>query len=114
MQENGGDESGGGDVDALVDLIESELGTSSHKQNVSAWSEFNVFLNRHVSAGMKFSKMKVADVTKVMFGQLLPYLLLGQVVAWQKSMNYVSSFCDGVSIAHKLCGSHLSQLTRYQ
>jgi hypothetical protein len=71
--------------------MESELGTSSQKQDVSVRSKFNAFLARHVSAGMKLSNKKAADVTTVMFGQFLSFLLLDQDVAWHTSMNYVSS-----------------------
>ncbi|KAE9034383.1 hypothetical protein PR003_g9721 [Phytophthora rubi] len=111
-------ETGGGDVDALVDLMESELGTSSQKQDVSARSKFNAFLDRHVSVGMTLMKLKAVDVTKVMFGQLLSFLLLDPDVAWQTSMNYASSIKRQLEVAtgtkpelewYKRCRRHLSK-----
>ncbi|KAE8995253.1 hypothetical protein PF005_g10358 [Phytophthora fragariae] len=84
-------ETEGGDLEGLVDLMESELGTSSQKPDVSARSTFNAFLDRHVSVGMTLMNHKAVDVSKVMFGQFISFLLLDPDVAWQTSMHYVSS-----------------------
>ncbi|KAE9263753.1 hypothetical protein PF008_g32286 [Phytophthora fragariae] len=79
------------DVDAIVDLMESELGTSSGKQDASARSKFNAFLGKHVGKNLTLAKLSASHVTKEMFGKLLSFFYKDPDIHWQTSMNYLSS-----------------------
>ncbi|KAG7387010.1 hypothetical protein PHYPSEUDO_014886 [Phytophthora pseudosyringae] len=51
------------DVDAIVDLMESELGASSRKQDASASAKFNIFLKNNVCKTLTLAKLSVEHVT---------------------------------------------------
>ncbi|KAL3674009.1 hypothetical protein V7S43_001693 [Phytophthora oleae] len=52
------------DVDIIVDLMESELGPSSKKQDASARTKFNIFVQKHTSMNYLSSiKRQIEEVT---------------------------------------------------
>lgn len=78
-------------VESIVDLMESELGPSSKKQDASARAKFNAFLTRHVDKTLKLATLTAAHVTKEMFGKFLSFLFNDPDIHWQTSMSYLSS-----------------------
>lgn len=79
------------DVDAIVNLMDSELGTASIKQDSSARSKFNSFLGKHIAKGLSMDTVKSEDVTKELIGKFLSFLFSSTSIKWQTSMNYLSS-----------------------
>ncbi|KAI9995934.1 hypothetical protein PInf_013112 [Phytophthora infestans] len=50
-------------VESIVDLMESELGPSSKKQDASARAKFNAFLTRHVDKTLKLATLTAAHTS---------------------------------------------------
>ncbi|GLE08147.1 hypothetical protein PINS_up019109 [Pythium insidiosum] len=76
-------------ADAIIDLMDMELGDSSVKQDVSARSKFNSFLAT-VEYGRSFEALRKRDVTTELAGKFCSFLLQDGI-SWQTSMNYLSS-----------------------
>jgi hypothetical protein len=76
-------------ADVIIDLMDMELGESSGKQDASARSKFNVFLQK-IEHGRSFDSLKKKDVTTELVGKFCSFLL-HDTVSWQTSMNYLSS-----------------------
>ncbi len=79
-----------GEMGAIIDLMDIELGPSSNKQDTSARSKFDAFLQR-LSHSQTFVSLRKKDVTKELVGQFCSFLLQDEGISWQTSMNYLSS-----------------------
>lgn len=78
------------DADAIIDLMDVELSESSNRQDSSAKSKFDVFLQR-IAHRRRFDDLKKSDVDKPLIGKFCSFLLADEAVSWQTSMNYLSS-----------------------
>ena len=79
------------DEDLIIDLMDMELSESSNRQDSSAKSKFNAFLQRIEHNKLSFDNLRKSDVDKPLIGKFCSFLLADDAVSWQTSMNYVSS-----------------------
>ncbi|KUF81349.1 hypothetical protein AM587_10016545 [Phytophthora nicotianae] len=79
------------DVETIVDLMESELGPSSRKQDGSARTKFNSFLKKHIDRNLSITTITADHITKDLFGKFLAFLFKDPDIHWQTSMSYLSS-----------------------
>ena len=86
-----GVEMGNDDVEDIINMMDSELGEASNRQDASARAKFDAFLAKHVKSNTTLSTLKSKAVTKDMFEKNLSFLLKDQHIQWQTSTNYVSS-----------------------
>ena len=77
------------DIEVIADLMASEHGPATERQDASARAKFNKFLLKY-NISSDITKMKRRDVTTEMFGQFATFLLEDSV-GWQTSMSYLSS-----------------------
>ncbi|DBA05349.1 TPA: LOW QUALITY PROTEIN: hypothetical protein N0F65_007511, partial [Lagenidium giganteum] len=77
-------------MDAILDLMDSELGLASNKQDAYARTKFNFFLQR-ISPPHSFELIHKEEVTKGFVGQFFSFLQGAKGIYWQTSMKYLSS-----------------------
>ncbi|POM78562.1 Hypothetical protein PHPALM_3896 [Phytophthora palmivora] len=77
-------------MNAIIDLMDLELGVSSNKQDASARSKFDVFL-KIVSPGLSFTSLTQQNITMELIGPFFAFMLNANAIHWQTSMNYLSS-----------------------
>lgn len=87
------------DLEMIADLMESEHGPASERQDASARSKFNKFLATYKIA-QDITKLTRRSISKETFGMFATYLLEDSV-GWQTSMSYLSSIRRQLEKIHK-------------